>query len=259
MHRISFTKLKSPLRSLLRLMAILFALVLVVELLAQLTFYLSSAGRVDFAALASLPSPDRHPSREKAVHQVAEWPADRPRLFREAPQWKILVESGNLPPVADRLPADPQIIIPPEQTGPYGGTWTRYGTGPGDIGIFGHRLAYDGLIRWGPMGREIRPNLASSWEITDDGHPFTADDILFWYTDVLQDSDLTPVIPIEYRPGDQLMQLDKLDDYTIPSSSRTAFATSPRWPWAAGPCAPLAPPPPNATPSTRKAAEPCSS
>ena len=115
--------------------------------------------------------------------------------------------------------------------GPYGGTWTRYGTSPSDVGIFHHRLAYDGLVRWDPMGREILPNLATHWDIEDegrsytfhlrrgvrwsDGHPFSADDILFWYRDVLHNEELTPVIPIEYRKGGQTVICEKIDDHTI--------------------------------------------
>ena len=231
MHPSYNNTLKPRLLALLRLAAIFLALFLVVELLGYLTFFLSGAGSVDFETLSKLTGPERQPEREKAVHQISEWPADRPRNFQEADWWKDRADAADLPPVAERLPENPLVIIPPDQTGPYGGTWTRYGTGPSDVGIISARLAYDGLIRWGPMGREIRPNLASSWEITDeghtyifhlrrgvrwsDGHPFTADDLLFWYTDVLQDPDLTPVIPIEFRPGGELMRLEKLDDYTI--------------------------------------------
>ncbi len=139
--------------------------------------------------------------------------------------------AGALPPVIERLPTEPLVIIPVDQMGPYGGTWTRCGTGPQDVGVYHHRFAYEGLVRWDAMAREILPNLAVSWEVADkgktftfrlrkgvkwsDGHPFTAADIAFWYADIVQNTDLTPVIPGEYRVGGELMRFEKLDDFRI--------------------------------------------
>jgi peptide/nickel transport system substrate-binding protein len=218
----------SVLRSALVVLAVLAA---VVELLAYLTYSLSGSGSTDLAALDALPVPQRQPTRAGALNRVAEWPVSRGRSFLEAPESAARVASGELSPVSERLPQNPLVVVPPEQHGPYGGTWSRYGTGPSDIGVFGPRLAYDGLLRWGPMGQEIRPNLASSWEVEDegrsftfhlrrgvrwsDGVPFTADDIVFWYEDVLKNQDLTPVIPMDFKRGGELMGLDRLDEYTV--------------------------------------------
>ena len=48
-----------------------------------------------------------------------------------------------------------------------------------------------------------------------DGHPFTADDFLFWYEDMYQNNELvptkTPVLSINGKPG----KLEKVDDSTI--------------------------------------------
>ena len=198
--------------------------------MAHTTFFLSGSDDVDIGQLAALPAPLRQDRPPLALNQVAEWPPESGRVFHQAPILNSLVQAGALPPVAERLPTNPLVIVPADQNGPYGGTWTRYGTSPSDIGIFSHRLAYDGLVRWGPMGREIRPNLAWRWEVSEgrtytfhlrrgvrwsDGHPFTVDDILFWYEDVLQNEDLTPVIPVEYRKGGKLVELEKIDSYTI--------------------------------------------
>ena len=186
---------------------------------------------MDLASLDSVQAPERHPTQAKALHAVSEWQADAGTAFQEAPQWAQQAAAGELPPVAERLPDNPLVITPPHQMGPYGGTWRRYATGPSDIGIIEARLSYDGLVRWDPMGQQILPNLATHWDIEDggrsftfhlrrgvrwsDGHAFGADDILFWYRDVLQDSDITPVIGIEYRHGGELMQMEKLDEWTF--------------------------------------------
>ena len=211
--------------------AVFLALALAVELLSYSTFALSGAGRLDLSELEAIPSPQRHPKAPRALNEVAEWPAEKGRAFTQAPYWDPMVAAGTLPAVEERLPRDPLVILPTEQLGPYGGTWTRFGTGPGDVGIFGARLCYESLVRWDPMARGIRPNLARSWTVEDggrsftfhlrrgvrwsDGHPFTADDIVFWYEDVLLNPDLTPVIDQELKRGGELMQLEKLDDYTV--------------------------------------------
>ena len=211
----------------LRLAAGALGFFLIFQLYTRLAFKVAGAGRTDLAALAALPSPQRHPAQPGALHRVAEWPATATRAFSEAPQLARL----ELPPVDQRLPVEPLVVIPPHQEGPFGGTWKRFGTSPADIGTLPARLAYEGLVRWGPMGREILPNLATQWEIADegrtytftlrrgvrwsDGHPFTTADIMFWYEHILQNPDLTPVVNSELLHGGQLVQLEAPDDYTI--------------------------------------------
>jgi hypothetical protein len=43
--------------------------------------------------------------------------------YHEAPMLDDLVKAGKLPPVAQRLPANPRVETPVEQVGQYGGTW----------------------------------------------------------------------------------------------------------------------------------------
>ena len=56
-----------------------------------------------------------------------------PKAFQEAPQLAELVKQGKLPPVKDRLPAEPLVVKPLHSVGKYGGTWRRGFTGPGDV------------------------------------------------------------------------------------------------------------------------------
>ena len=97
--------------------------------------------------------------------------------------------------------------------------------------MFERRIGYDGLVRWDPMGRKILPNLAKRWEILEerrvyifhlrrgvrwsDGHPFSADDILFFFDDLLVDTDLHPAISHVLRRGGERVRVDKLDDFTV--------------------------------------------
>ncbi|MBT4136945.1 MAG: ABC transporter substrate-binding protein [Candidatus Latescibacteria bacterium] len=189
-------------------------------------------GQSDRTTQAETLFSETDPPRPKVgTHSVGEWPANNGRDFAQAPELDKLVSGGALPPVSERLPENPLVIIPPEQNGPYGGTWTRFGNGPQDVGILEARLAYDGLVRWDAMSREILPNLAVRWHISadsqtytvwlrkgvrwSDGHPCTVDDIVFWYDHVLRNAELTPVVPRDFKRGGEVMQLVKLDDYTV--------------------------------------------
>ncbi|MBT4136944.1 MAG: ABC transporter substrate-binding protein [Candidatus Latescibacteria bacterium] len=173
--------------------------------------------------------PNRHPTAPVRLHTVTEWQKDR--SFSEAPMLAQRVAEGKLEPVDGRLPKNPLVVVPPDQTGPYGGTWTRFANGPRDIGVVEARLAYEGLVRWDPMGREVIPNLAIRWEIADsgrvytfwlrenikwsDGHPFGVDDLKFWYEDVLQDQEITPVVPRDFKRGGKVMEFEVVKESVI--------------------------------------------
>ncbi|MGO4376624.1 ABC transporter substrate-binding protein, partial [Paenibacillus sp. MCAF20] len=53
---------------------------------------------------------------------------------KEAPMLAKLVADGSLPPLAERLPVQADVMVEPvvEQIGQYGGDWTMAWTGPGD-------------------------------------------------------------------------------------------------------------------------------
>ena len=127
-----------------------------------------------------------------------------------------LVKTGKLPPVGERLPNEPVVIQPIERVGRYGGTWKRIAISPYDS-LMGSRLGYEPLVRWDRTGKKVVPGLARSWEIRDDGktyvlqlrpglkwsdgHPFTSEDVLFWYEDIACNKDLSPVFPSYLAPG----------------------------------------------------------
>ena len=202
---------------------------LLVELLASASWHLSGADRRHIQSSVTTSEPSLASVKQ---HVVSEWPAGKPHIFHEAPMLSERVKSGKLPSVGQRLPLEPLVITPPEQMGPYGGTWRRYGTDLADIQTYVvHRISYPNMLRWSPMADKLLPHLVIRWDITagsrvftfhlrkgvrwSDGVPFTADDILFWYQHVLQNKDLTPSVAREYKRGGELMQLRKLDAYTI--------------------------------------------
>jgi peptide/nickel transport system substrate-binding protein len=126
------------------------------------------------------------------------------------------VRTGKLPAVDLRLPEQP-LLVPVETVGQYGGVWRRAFLGPADANNY-VRVVFDSLFRFSPDGGKIEPKIAAgaessadfkTWTITlrkgakwSDGAPFTADDILFWYKDVLLNKDLTPTLPGWMRNAD---------------------------------------------------------
>jgi peptide/nickel transport system substrate-binding protein len=92
---------------------------------------------------------------------------------QQAPSLDAAVESGDLPPVAERLPANPLVVTPVESVGTYGGTWRSALRGGLDNAWIGRTVAYDGLVRYDREWKEIIPNLAESWEISEDSRTFT--------------------------------------------------------------------------------------
>ena len=54
----------------------------------------------------------------------------------QAPSLEALVESGELPPLEERLPSNP-LVVEADSIGSYGGTWRMGMNGGGDNGLGG--------------------------------------------------------------------------------------------------------------------------
>jgi len=157
----------------------------------------------------------------------------QPTKFQEAPPLAEQVKAGKLPPVEKRLPSDPLVVPVVERAGQYGGVWRRAFLGPADANNY-VRVVYDALFRFSPDGAKIEPKIAAGWESSkdfrtwtiklrqgahwSDGAAFTADDILFWYQDVLLNKDLTPALPSWMRNADG-----------TPAGVEKVSATAVRW------------------------------
>jgi len=170
------------------------------------------------------------------------------------PEWVTkLVDAGQLPPVADRLPKEPKVILKAGMSdgiGVYGGVWRDFSACPtagwnngagvtsGWFGIESMSFNYQALVKTGPLFRadqdlEPFPNLAKSWEWSDDGlqltmhlvegakwsdgEPFTADDVIFTWEDLINDPQIVRngVKGDAFNLDGQPSILEKVDDYTI--------------------------------------------
>lgn len=152
--------------------------------------------------------------------------------FSEAPMLTEMVEAGQLPPLAERLPANPPVVIPYESEGRYGGNVVKHLHNLSLWWLAARQLGHADLVRQqaGNSG-EFEVDLAERWEVSDDstvwtfylreglrwsdGEPFTTADLMFWYEHVLQNDNLMPGKPAYWRPGGELVQMEALDDLTI--------------------------------------------
>lgn len=166
------------------------------------------------------------------------------------PEWitENYVKKGELPPIEQRLPKEPKVFLKadmPDGIGEYGGVlrhviggrpngwnWAAgntQGWGGVNMGIQECLLDTASLFRVTPEKMEAMPNLAKSWQWSEDGHkltmqliegarwsdgdPFDADDIMFYWEDNLLDKNV-PSLSSHSTFGDDTI-LTKIDDYTI--------------------------------------------
>ena len=160
----------------------------------------------------------------------------------ESPMLARLVAAGELPPLEERLPTNPLVVQPFDEVGRFGGEMRLFKTSNDDFTLT-RQLGYEPLIAWPTQtGYGVpEPNLARAWEVSpddteftfylregirwSDGEPFTADDIMYWYEDMILNTDLNPTIPAVWRHGGEPVVVTKIDDYTVRFKFAEAFGT----------------------------------
>lgn len=136
-----------------------------------------------------------------------------------------------LPAVEQRLPAEPLVEVPSEAIGTYGGRLRFASIGPESGNSEFLSVRHVNLLRFLDDHRTIVPNMAKSFEwnadntaVTftlrkghkwSDGAPFTADDIVFWYNDIILNTDLYKTVPSYWMYGGKPMEVTKVDDLTV--------------------------------------------
>ncbi len=160
--------------------------------------------------------------------------------FYEAPELADMVANGDLPPVAERLPAEPVVIQPEETVGKYGGTFAApiEGQNRAVAGASSYLRAKEYMTTWSPHA-EIIPNVAQSWALSEDatditftlrdgikwsdGTPFSADDVMYWYENILLNDELYPTKPTVLTRSGELVLVTKVDDQTVTFSFADAY------------------------------------
>jgi peptide/nickel transport system substrate-binding protein len=168
------------------------------------------------------------------------------------PDWvtENFVNAGLLPPVAERLPVEPLVYKTgnmPDGTGVYGDVMRHVigGRPEGWNYMAGQSQGWGGidigtmecLTRTGPLFQiraeelEPLPNLARSWEWSEDGlqltmrlvegarwsdgDPFDSEDIMFYWEDAVIDPEVTPLNGASPETFGQGTTLEAVDAYTI--------------------------------------------
>ena len=153
--------------------------------------------------------------------------------YQEAPRLATRVAAGELPPVEQRLPDEPLVVkigsYGVDSIGRYGGVIKKDALdspsvqGSTDLTVpFYNDLQDTGkLLPLGWKGFESADH-ARTWTFSlrrgmkwSDGHPYTVDDILFWFEDFALNKELNPVPPSWLMHGGALPAIEKVDDHTI--------------------------------------------
>jgi peptide/nickel transport system substrate-binding protein len=158
-------------------------------------------------------------------------PAKWPKTFNEAPMLAERVKAGKLPPVAQRIPAEPMVWQPLNEIGKYGGTWRRAFTGPGDVENGNRINSSDKCFFWSADGNSIVPCVAKKYELSEDGKtytmwlrkgmkwsdgaPFTADDFVFWFEDIYSNREIVPTPIPDMSPRGKPGKIVKVDETTV--------------------------------------------
>lgn len=188
-------------------------------------------------APASTSAPDQPAATTAPSADTA--PATGNASGKEAPALADMVQQGNLPPLEERLPKDPMVLTPIEEVGTYGGKLAWVIQGP-QYGSYEYQFLYEAPYRWSADATKVEPNLAIKHEYASDGmsmtltfregvkwsdgEPFTADDIDFWWNDLVMNTEAGYTQPYWTITKEQPMKLEKVDDYTI----KVSFA-APHW------------------------------
>jgi len=175
------------------------------------------------------------PADNLRTWSLGEYEADTGNMiesFNEAPMLAELVEAGELPPVEERLPNrdDIMVVQPRESIGTYGGEITFNATNPTSFGNTGFTAWDQHLTGFSTNWEVIFPEIAKNVELSDDfkvatitlrqgmkwsdGTPVTADDVMFWYNDIMLHPEL-PNMPSQLSPGGEPIVVEKVDDYTV--------------------------------------------
>ena len=184
------------------------------------------------------------------------FPLDEILIYRKLPKYHqpkwldTFVTNESLPPVEERLPEEPQVLLTSAMSdgpGEYGGVWRDFsaattegwnwgaGQSQGWFGI--NYIVQESLVKSGPMylrsdKLEPFPNLAMDWEWSadgreltmrlirgakwSDGYPFTSEDVIFTWQDLILDPNVNSwTSRTSWQIDGQNIHLEPKDSFTI--------------------------------------------
>lgn len=133
--------------------------------------------------------------------------------------------------VADRLPEEPLVIVPYNEMGFYGGTLNMISNATEAGTSDALSIRHVSLLRYSDDLTALIPNVARDWaynsdytELTftlrrghkwSDGSPFTAEDVAFWYNELILNPDVYPRTPSRYLVAGEPMEVSAEDETTV--------------------------------------------
>ena len=188
----------------------------------------------ELAAIAASRTPKIDPRHPLVLYRQADYSAGTSAAWYpkgESPVLSALVKEGKLPPVAERVGGEPVVVEGVEGVGRYGGTWMKVASSMADLTTMVYRMNHTSLVRWSPQGYPIVPHVARRYEISadnreftfflrrgmkwSDGHPFTADDIMYWWLHEANDTSVSSAVPEFMRVGGTVGKVVKVNDYCV--------------------------------------------
>jgi len=137
----------------------------------------------------------------------------------------------SLPPLAERLPDEPLVVVPYDEIGRYGGTLDALSNAPeaGTSDFLSTR--HVNLVRYADDLETIVPNVTKDWQWNEDfteltfflrkghrwsdGAPFTAEDIKFWYDNLALDPNVIEKPQDYVLVAGERMTVDVIDPHTV--------------------------------------------
>lgn len=158
---------------------------------------------------------------------------ERPAVLLETPDLVDAVLAGELPPIAERLPLEPLVVdleAKGREFGVHGGMMrmfikrakdVRYMAAYGYARLVGYDESYalqPDLLRAvevSPDGRSVTLHLRRGHRWSD-GHPFTSEDLRYWWEDVAMNEELSPKgPPVEMLIDGELPVFEVLDEVSV--------------------------------------------
>ena len=189
-------------------------------------------------------SPTQAPGATQAV---------APQGSKEPPMLQARVDSGELPPVSERLPENPAVVGDRDAVGVYGGEVRMIHFDPVWC-VSNYDWNSERLLHYSDQDlRTIVPNIFESWEVSpdgttftvtmrrgmkfSDGAPLTTEDVRFYIEDIWFNTDLnaSPMWQIRFDGGANTTpaKLEVIDDFTFKLTYAAPFGALPahmtRW------------------------------
>ncbi len=142
-----------------------------------------------------------------------------------------ILGNADLAAVADRLPTEPLVVMPYDSIGQYGGAITGISkaTESGTSDLLSVR--HVNFVRYADDLQTVVPNVAKAWDWNEDktvltitlreghkwsdGEPFTAEDVAFWYNDLLRNTDILEKTPDRWLFAGEPIKVEAVDDVTV--------------------------------------------